>query len=73
MTYKVIKNFADLQDKEHVYLAGDTFPRKGVEVSAERIAELASAFNKRGEVLIEAVEEQKKAKEPKKTTKKKEK
>ena len=72
MTYKVIKNFADLQDKEHVYLAGDTFPRKGAEVSDERIAELASVFNKRGEVLIKAVEEPKKAKEPKKKAKTKE-
>lgn len=72
MNYKVIKNFADLQDNEHVYLAGDTFPRNGVEVSDERIAELASAFNKRGEVLIEPVEEPKKDKEPKKKAKTKE-
>jgi hypothetical protein len=62
MIYKVIKNFADLQDNNHVYLVGDEFPRKGMEVSDERIAELASASNKRREVLIEAVKEPQKAK-----------
>jgi hypothetical protein len=52
MIYKVIKDFADLQDGKHIYHAGDTFPRDGVEVSADRIAELASAKNKVGTVLI---------------------
>ncbi len=55
MTYKVIENFADLQDKQHVYLAGDTFPRKGVEVSDERIAELSGSNNRIGIPLIEKV------------------
>lgn len=53
--YKVLKAFTDLKDGNHVYLAGDAFPRKGVEASDERIAELASADNKRGEPLIKAV------------------
>lgn len=71
MTYKVVKNFADLQDGNHVYFAGDTFPRKGTEVSNERIAELASTANKRGEILIEAVKEPAKTeKKPKKSNKK---
>ena len=28
--YKVIKYFTDLQDNEHPYNAGDTFPRDGL-------------------------------------------
>jgi hypothetical protein len=70
MIYKVIKNFADLQDNNHVYFAGDEFPRKGVEVSDERIAELASVSNKRREVLIEAVEMPQEAKIQPQTSKK---
>ena len=35
--YKVIKYFTDLQDKEHPYHPGDTFPRDGIQVSAERL------------------------------------
>lgn len=50
--YKVIKYFMDLQDKNHEYNVGDTFPRKGVKVSDERIKELAGNENKRGEPLI---------------------
>ena len=37
--YKVIKYFTDLQDNEHPYNAGDTFPRDGLTVSRERIIE----------------------------------
>ncbi len=55
MTYEVIKSFADLQDKEHVYLVGDVFPRKGVNVSDERIAELSSSNNRIGIPLIKKV------------------
>ena len=55
MSYKVIKDFADLQDNEYVYHAGDIFPRMGHEVTEVRILELASVFNKREEVLIEEV------------------
>ena len=73
MTYKVVKNFADLQDGNHVYFAGDTFPRKGVEVSDERIAELASTANKRREILIEAVKEPAKAEKKSRKSNKREK
>lgn len=64
--YKVIVGFADLQDpceghEGYPYQPGDVFPRKGMEVSDERIAELASASNKRGVVLIEKVAEKKKS------------
>lgn len=51
--YKCIVRFKDLQDNSYVYNVGDAFPRVGLEVSDERIAELASDKNKRGVPLIE--------------------
>lgn len=50
--YKVIKFFVDLQDNNNVYNEGDIYPRSGLEVSNERIAELAGNDNKQGEPLI---------------------
>lgn len=64
--YKVIKYFTDLLDNDHPYDVGDVFPRKGLIVSEERLAELSSENNKRGETLIKEVKET-----PKKTTTKK--
>lgn len=55
--YKVIKMFADLQDNNYIYNPGDTFPRKGKEVNAERLAELAGDKNKQGQPLIELVKD----------------
>lgn len=63
--YRVIKAFTDLK-ASHVYYVGDTFPHDGVEVDAERIAELESDKNRIGVPLIEAIEEK-----PKRTRKKK--
>lgn len=60
--YRVIKSFTDAQDDMHVYLAGDTYPREGLKVSEERVAELSSKANRRGEVLIVAVDVPEKAK-----------
>lgn len=57
--YKAVTMFTDLHDKDYRYEAGDTFPRKGIEVTQERLDELASSDNKRKEVLIEAVEDNK--------------
>ena len=51
---KVIHEFLDLQDNNHYYQVGDTFPRKGVEVSKERMVELSTSSNKIGVPLIEA-------------------
>ena len=62
--YKVINRFFDLQDNNHAYSVGDTFPHNGVEVDAERIAELASDKNRLGVPLIEEIK-------PKRTRKKK--
>lgn len=53
--YKVLVRFMDLQDENHIYEQGDTFPRNGVKVSADRINELASYDNKIGCPLIEKV------------------
>ena len=73
--YKVIKRFHDLQDARktksgtvyHEYNVGDVFPRDGMEVSEERIQELAGSDNKQGVPLIELVEEKAESKEePKK-------
>ena len=55
--YKVIKSFTDLQDNNYAYYVGDTFPHHGVEVGAERIAELSSDKNLQGVPLIEEVAE----------------
>ena len=55
--YKVIKHFIDLHDNDHSYNEGDIFPREGVDVSKERIEELAGSNNKQHSPLIELVEE----------------
>lgn len=53
--YKVISYFTDLQDNDHPYNVGDTFPRDGVEVTENRLAELSGSGNKQGRPLIEEV------------------
>ena len=59
-TYKVIKLFTDLKDGGHRYNVGDPYPREGVEVSDERIAELSGSNNRQKTPLIkEAVSEAK--------------
>ena len=55
--YKVINFFTDLHDNDHPYNVGDSFPRKGVKVSGERLIELAGSDNKQGKPLIEKIEE----------------
>ena len=63
--YKAVKSFRDLKTNL-VYAVGDTFPHNGVEVDAERIAELESDKNRLGVPLIEEI-----AEKPKRTRKKK--
>lgn len=58
MTYKVIEYFTDLQDDNHAYNVGDTFPRKDLTVSEERLTELSTENNRQNKPLIERVEEQ---------------
>lgn len=50
--YEVIKKFTDLQDGNHVYNVGDTYPHEGYIPSEERIAELASDKNRQRVPLI---------------------
>jgi hypothetical protein len=56
--YKVINFFTDLQDFNHPYKVGDVFPRQGMNVSEERLKELAGSKNKQGKPLIEKIEEE---------------
>lgn len=63
--YRVIKQFYDLK-ANHAYSVGDTFPHNGVEVDAERIAELSSDKNRLCIPLVEEITEK-----PKRTRKKK--
>lgn len=60
MAYKVIKLFTDLHDNDYLYNVGDTFPRKGITVTEERLAELAGSDNKQHTPLIEKVEPKRK-------------
>lgn len=60
--YKVIVDFADLQDNNYRYHTGDIFPRKGIEVSAERLDELLTDKNRRRKPMIKEVKEEKPAK-----------
>ncbi|PTI11268.1 Rho termination factor N-terminal domain-containing protein [Staphylococcus warneri] len=56
--YKVIEYFTDLQDNNHEYNVGDTFPHDGLSVSDERLTELSTKNNRQNKPLIERVEEQ---------------
>ena len=60
--YKVIKFFTDLEDNDHPYNVGDTFPRKGMSVMPSRLRELSGSDNRQGVPLIEEVAEPKKSK-----------
>ena len=55
--------FYDLQDSDHLYNVGDSYPRKGLAVSDKRIAELMSGKNRLRVPVI--------AEEPKKIRRKK--
>lgn len=55
--YKVIRYFEDIQDAMHPYNIGDIFPREGMSVSADRLAELSTDRNLQRTPLIEYVPE----------------
>ena len=59
MAFRVSKYFTDLQDGNHAYQKGDIYPRKGLKVLASRYKELATTNNRRHEILIEEIEEEK--------------
>ena len=52
MAYKVTQAIRDLQDNEFYYTSGDVFPRKGLKVDDERVAELV-----KGGYIVADVEE----------------
>lgn len=52
MSYKVIKFFTDIEDKDYPYKIGAVYPRKGLNVTKERIAQLMSSNNKQCAPLI---------------------
>lgn len=54
--YVAILRFADLQDHNRIYEAGETYPRPGFDVSAERLAELEGSDNLARKPLIKRVE-----------------
>lgn len=54
--YEVIHYFTDLQDNEFPYNPGDIFPREGMEVSEERLAELSGSNNRQHKPLIKKIE-----------------
>lgn len=60
--YRAITTFCDLQDNNHVYHPGDVFPRGGLEVSAERLAYLASDKTRLDVPVIEEVKDKPKRK-----------
>ena len=55
--YKVLADFADMQDGGYVYHTGDPFPRVGAETTEERINTLVSHTNRLGRPLIEKTED----------------
>lgn len=59
--YVAIKRFIDLTDDDHIYNAGDVYPRNGFEPSRERIVELATSKNKLETPLITHIEDEEKA------------
>ena len=56
MTYVAVMRFADLKDAGRIYEAGENYPRPGLDVAPERIAELAGSDNRMGYPLIKRTE-----------------
>lgn len=65
MTYIVTRNIIDTKDNNRFYEEGDTFPRKGFEVSKDRIAELIGkgVLSAKGEEAPSPTEEEAPAEE----------
>ncbi|HHQ6759041.1 TPA: Rho termination factor N-terminal domain-containing protein [Staphylococcus aureus] len=55
--YKVVEYFEDTQDNRRPYHEGDIYPRDGLEVSEERLAELSTTNNRRNLIAIKLVED----------------
>lgn len=68
--FKVVQTFFDLTDGNMEYHPGDVFPRDGLEVSAERLEQLATSSNRLGCAVIEEVKEQQEEKQTRKRVRK---
>ncbi|MHA3225688.1 hypothetical protein ACV7JQ_07060 [Globicatella sulfidifaciens] len=61
MSYKVIRNFSDLNDRSakepngHFYTVGKKYPREGYIPTKQRIQSLTTTKNTCGEVFIEEI------------------
>ena len=53
--YKVLSEFADLQDGNHIYRVGDVYPREGYTPKDERVDELSTGKNLLHKPLIQLV------------------
>ena len=51
--YKVVSDFRDAKNDNHLYRVGDEYPVAGYKPSKSRIEELAKGKNKFGKVFIE--------------------
>lgn len=56
VNYKVIEDFTDLEDENHVYQKGDKYPRKG-RLKKARAEALSTPENRRKIPVIEVVGE----------------
>lgn len=63
--FRVLSDFADLQDSNHVYRIGDVYPHDGYTPTEERVEELSTDKNRLHIPLIELVEEQPEQEKPK--------
>ena len=52
MSYIALTRFADLRDENHIYEAGETYPRPGYVPTQYRIDELSGTNNRMGYPLI---------------------
>jgi hypothetical protein len=59
MSYKVITDFIDTQQKGHLYKVGDSYPIKGYEVDKERVEFLMKKHDKYKVAFLEEVKESK--------------
>lgn len=54
--YEVIHHFKDMDDNDHLYIAGkDLYPREGLEPTKTRIKELSTKKNLIGEPCIRKI------------------
>lgn len=53
--YKVVNDFRDVKNDNHLYRVGDDYPVAGYKPTKARIEELAKGKNRLGKVFIEEV------------------